>query len=114
MKVLLNSFHLNGHSFIHRRKGRITLCIAVTKSRYAYGLLSSAIIIFGVSGFIMVVVSLFTKKIPRDELGGLTWPTINERPISHGAIGEGDDPDDPGKAENGTMELLEKNGKVTF
>lgn len=38
----------------------------------------------------MVAVSLFTKKIPRDELGGLTWPTINEPPISHGAIGEGD------------------------
>ena len=36
----------------------------------------------------MVVVSLFTKKIPREELGGLTWSTINEPPISHGAIGE--------------------------
>lgn len=65
----------------------------------------------------MVVVSLFTKKIPRDELGGLTWPTIKERPISHGAIGE--EEDEPGKAENGTLahteglELLEKNGKVT-
>ena len=58
----------------------------------------------------MVVVSLFTKKIPRDELGGLTWPTIKERPIAHGAIGEGED--EPGKAENGTLELLEKNGKV--
>lgn len=63
----------------------------------------------------MVVVSLFTRKIPREELGGLTWPTINERPISHGAIGEEDDTE---KAENGTMhhtegiELLEKNGKV--
>jgi len=63
----------------------------------------------------MVVVSLFTKKIPRDELGGLTWPTINERPIAQGAIGEHDDPE---KVENGTMahtegiELLEKNGKV--
>ena len=77
--------------------------------------LSSAIIIFGVSGFIMVVVSLFTKKVPRDELGGLTWPTINERPIAHGAIGEDEDPE---KVENGLahtegVELLEKNGKVT-
>ena len=36
----------------------------------------------------MVVVSLFTKRIPRDELGGLTWPTINELPLAHGAIGE--------------------------
>ena len=36
----------------------------------------------------MVVVSFFTKKVPRDELGGLTWPTINDPPISHGAIGE--------------------------
>ena len=45
----------------------------------------------------MVVVSLFTKKIPRDELGGLTWPTINERPISHGAIGEDvESPENPG------------------
>ena len=62
----------------------------------------------------MVVVSLFTRKIPREELGGLTWPTINERPISHGAIGEEEDTE---KVENGTMlhtegiELLEKNGK---
>ncbi|XP_020600518.1 sodium/glucose cotransporter 5-like [Orbicella faveolata] len=75
-----------------------------------------AIIIFGVSGSIMVVVSLFTRKIPRDELGGLTWPTINEPPIAHGAIGEDDDPE---KVENGTMahtegiELLEKNGKLS-
>lgn len=45
-------------------------------------------VIFGVSGFVMVVVSLFTKKIPREELDGLTWSTINEPPISHGAIGE--------------------------
>lgn len=26
--------------------------------------------------------------MPLEELGGLTWPTINDRPISHGAIGE--------------------------
>lgn len=75
-----------------------------------------AIIIFAVSGSIMVVVSLFTRKIPREELGGLTWPTINERPISHGAIGEEEDTE---KVENGTMlhtegiELLEKNGKLS-
>ena len=29
----------------------------------------------------MVVVSLFTKKVPYDELGGLTWRTINDPPI---------------------------------
>jgi hypothetical protein len=45
-------------------------------------------IIFAVCGVIMVVVSLFTSKVPREELGGLTWPTINDPPISHGAIGE--------------------------
>ena len=88
---------------------------AVLKCRSVYSFLSSAIIIFAVSGSIMVVVSLFTRKIPREELGGLTWPTINERPISHGAIGEEEDTE---KVENGTMlhtegiELLEKNGKA--
>lgn len=45
-------------------------------------------ILFAISVFTMVVVSLFTKRIPRDELGGLTWPTINEPPLAHGAIGE--------------------------
>ena len=81
----------------------------------------AAIIIFGVSGFIMVVVSLFTEKIPLKELGGLTWSTINDPPISHGAIGEAHDHGDPSaKAENGTVtnheavELLEKKGKATF
>lgn len=48
----------------------------------------AAMVIFSTSGLIMVVVSFFTKKVPRDELGGLTWPTINDPPISHGAIGE--------------------------
>ncbi|KAK2553959.1 Sodium/myo-inositol cotransporter 2 [Acropora cervicornis] len=47
-----------------------------------------AMVIFSTSGLIMVVVSFFTKKVPRDELGGLTWPTIDDPPISHGAIGE--------------------------
>ena len=60
----------------------------------------------------MAVVSLFTEKIPRDELGGLTWSTINEPPISHGALGE----EDAEKTENGhvkrdSIELL-KNGKI--
>lgn len=65
----------------------------------------------------MVVVSLFTKKIPRDELGGLTWPTINEPPISFGSIGEADEAE---KVEIGgvtgteKVELLEKNGKVSL
>ena len=48
----------------------------------------TANILFAISVFTMVVVSLFTKRIPRDELGGLTWPTINEPPLAHGAIGE--------------------------
>ncbi|KAK3746040.1 hypothetical protein QZH41_012985 [Actinostola sp. cb2023] len=46
------------------------------------------LIIFGVCGIVEIVVSIFTSKVPREELGGLTWPTINDRPISHGAIGE--------------------------
>ena len=63
----------------------------------------------------MVVVSFFTKKIPRSELGGLTWSTINEAPIAFGAIGEHHDHQ---KVENGTisgteaMELIEKNGEI--
>ena len=63
----------------------------------------------------MVVVSLFTEKIPLRELGGLTWSTINEAPIAHGAIGELHDHD---KVENGAvanqeaLELLEKGGKT--
>lgn len=76
-----------------------------------------AIIIFGASGFVMVVVSLFTKKVPRDELGGLTWVTINDPPISHGAIGEEDECE---RVENGGtriagnpegIELLSKDEK---
>ncbi|XP_032218833.1 sodium/glucose cotransporter 5 [Nematostella vectensis] len=47
-----------------------------------------AIIIFGVSGLVMVVVSLFTKPVPLDELGGLTWSTLNDPPLVVGAIGE--------------------------
>ena len=46
----------------------------------------TANILFAISVFTMVVVSLFTKRIPRDELGGLTWPTINEPPLAHGAM----------------------------
>lgn len=74
-----------------------------------------AIIIFAVSGLVMVVVSFFTKKVPLDELGGLTWSTIGNPPISHGAIGEVDI--DEVKAENGTVhhetiELLEKKGAL--
>lgn len=58
-------------------------------------------VIFGVSGLVMVVVSFFTKKIPREELGGLTWSTINDPPISHGAIGE-----------EGLTERIAENGNV--
>lgn len=63
----------------------------------------------------MIVVSFFTKKIPRSELGGLTWSTINEAPIAFGAIGEHHDHQ---KVENGTLssneavELIEKNGEI--
>lgn len=73
-----------------------------------------AIIIFVVSGTVMVVVSFFTKKVPLNELGGLTWKTISDPPISHGAIGEIDCAE---KAENGgvhteAIELLEKKGAL--
>ncbi|XP_031566572.1 sodium/glucose cotransporter 5-like [Actinia tenebrosa] len=60
-----------------------------------------AIIIFGVSGFIMAVVSFFTKPVPRNELGGLTWSTINEPPIACGAIGEEGIEPDPERIANG-------------
>ena len=64
----------------------------------------------------MVVVSFFTKKVPLNELGGLTWKTIGDPPISHGAIGEIDCAE---KAENGgvhteALELLEKKGKIAI
>ena len=59
----------------------------------------------------MVVVSLFTKEIPRDELGGLTWPTINDPPLSHGAIGENVERGNDEKTDNGKMQMKGKNGK---
>ena len=73
-------------------------------------------IIFGVSGLVMVVVSVFTEKIPRSELGGLTWSTISEPPISHGAIGEEGDKEKA--VENGTIRTTDSvelltNGKVS-
>jgi len=61
----------------------------------------------------MVVVSFFTKEIPRDELGGLTWPTINDPPISHGAIGENVEKENDEKTENGEMQIKCKNGSNT-
>ena len=60
----------------------------------------------------MVVVSLLTKRIPRDELGGLTWPTINEPPISHGAIGENVEKDNTEKTEKGDMQMKGKENIV--
>ena len=42
----------------------------------------SAVIVFAVVGIVMFVVSIFTKKIPRDQLGGLTWSTIDEPPLA--------------------------------
>lgn len=76
-----------------------------------------AIIIFGVSGIVMAVVSFFTKPVPRNELGGLTWSTINDPPLACGAIGEeglnttSQDPES-GVAANGdvAVQLLEVNG----
>ncbi|KXJ15910.1 sodium/glucose cotransporter 5 [Exaiptasia diaphana] len=65
-----------------------------------------AIIIFGVSGIVMAVVSFFTKPVPRHQLGGLTWSTINDPPMACGAIGEEglDVTPDPERAiANGTM-----------
>ena len=58
----------------------------------------------------MVVVSFFTKEIPRDKLGGLTWPTINDPPISHGAIGENVEKGNDEKTENGEIQIKGKNG----
>ena len=43
---------------------------------------SPAVIVFAVVGVVMVTVSLFTKKIPRDQLGGLTWNTIDDPPLA--------------------------------
>ena len=67
---------------------------------------------FAISVLTMVVVSFFTKKIPRDELGGLTWPTINDPPLSHGAIGENIEKENDEKTENGEIQLKGKNGKL--
>jgi len=62
----------------------------------------------------MVVVSLFTKEIPRDELGGLTWPTINDPPLSHGAIGENVERGNDEKTDNGKMQMKGKNWKTNI
>ena len=73
----------------------------------------SANILFAISVLTMVVVSFFTKRIPRDELGGLTWPTINEPPLSHGAIGEHvEHPEKQGKPGSMQMQGKIKTGLV--
>lgn len=41
-----------------------------------------AIIVFVVTGIVMVVVSFFTEPVPLEELGGLTWKTINDPPVA--------------------------------
>ena len=61
----------------------------------------------------MVVVSFFTKEIPRGELGGLTWPTINDPPIAHGAIGENAEKENDEKTENGEIQIKGKTGELT-
>lgn len=61
----------------------------------------------------MVVVSFFTKRIPREELGGLTWPTINDPPISHGAIGENVESENIEKTKNGDIQMKGKKWKLT-
>lgn len=38
----------------------------------------SAIVIFCSCVLLMTVISFFTKPVPLDELGALTWPTINK------------------------------------
>ena len=55
----------------------------------------------------MVVVSFFTEKVPRNQLGGLTWSTINEPPISHHAIGEENLETSGGMTGHDGMQLLE-------
>lgn len=93
------------------RVSEVKLCRKICQNRLVFTNLIqsllfhiSANVLFTISVVTMVVVSLFTKRIPRDELGGLTWPTINERPISHGAIGE--DVESPEKPE--TMQMQGK------
>jgi len=61
----------------------------------------------------MVVVSFFTKEISRDELGGLTWPTINDPPIAHGAIGENVAKENDEKTENREIQIKGENGILT-
>lgn len=61
------------------------------------------IIIFGVSGFVMVVVSLFIKKVFWDEFGGLIWVIINDLFILYGVIGEEDECE---RVENGGIWIV--------
>jgi len=66
----------------------------------------------------MTVVSFFTKPVPREELGGLTWSTINDPPLACGAIGEENLDTEYNDAERGAtangdvvaVQLLEVNG----
>ena len=51
----------------------------------------------------MIVVSFFTKKVPRDQLGGLTWSTLNEPPVLQAAAPESDNGDDLEKAKDADL-----------
>lgn len=44
-----------------------------------YSILSAGVILFGVTAVVIVVLSLVTKPIPKDELCGLTWATIGDK-----------------------------------
>ena len=72
----------------------------------------SAIIVFVVTGIVMVVVSFFTEKVPRERLGGLTWSTINEPPLNHGDIGEMDEGGGDGEKHGDDFPMLENGGKT--
>ena len=44
--------------------------------------LTLGVILFGVSALVIIVVSLVTPAIPKDELAGLTWATIGSTPTA--------------------------------
>ena len=64
----------------------------------------------------MVVVSFFTEQIPRDELGGLTWSTIDEPPLAQSPtdLDEVRGDAESGKARVEKIELIEDKNKPGY